>query len=641
MAAIWGCVDLGGGTLPHEMKDVMERPFHACKIDSISSWSGGNVLMGGGVQYITAESVNERLPVIQEEKGVYFTADCYIDNRDDLIAELCPGDDKIPDGGLLFLAYEKWGEDASRHVYGCYAYAAYDAAANRLIVSADHVFGRCVFYARQGSRVYFSTLMEPIIQAMEKRPPLCREWIAGYLCSTTLASIDDPEITVYEGVRKVPAAKYIRFTPEGAEAVAFWSLRDVKPLRLANDDEYAKRLRGLMETAARQATRTSGEVGILLSGGMDSTAVATFAAPLLEEREKLLYSFTSVPIPGFVSTERYRSADESELVKLFCEMYPNIRPTFGSFPEEDALSIGDEFIRNAETPLKTSVNAVWIQGFQHMARKMGCRIMLTGQSGNLTISAGSLFTCSYSMLLRGRFATAWNMLGSFAKRRRIPRRRVFTSFATELIPGGLRRLPVRDFLADSLADKKFAAEAGYKRRDKRLISNTGIYSQMAYKQENELRFFPLQFSHLGEIETKHGLHTGMLMRDITRDIRIIEYCMSLPSSCYVDRNGVDRRLVRAYFRDRYPPRLLDEREKRGVQGTDWAARLARRWDTLYPQIVERCTSRRLAGYVDGEKTRALLDQLRPPPDYSGNSLLIQIMAVYFFDLFLEIEENGR
>lgn len=642
MSAIWGCVDLGGAALAPGLGEAMERPYRSCRIDRFAARQEGNVVMGCAIQYITREAENEPLPIFCGDEGLYFTADCFLDNRAQLLDELRPPRSGLPDGELLFLAYKKWGEDTPKHVLGSFSYAVYDKGKNRLLLCADHVFSRCVYYARAGSRVYFSTLMEPIVLAMEERPGPSDEWIAGYLASSTLGSGYDPELTVYRGVRKVLASRYMLFDRDSAEAVQYWFPERIRPLRLGSDGEYAQRLRALMETAAREATRTQGQVGILLSSGLDSTSAATFAAPVLAERGKKLYSFTSVPIPGFENkNHRHRDVDESGLVELFCGMYPNIEPTFGSFAGKDVFSEAERIVRDSEMPMKTTANYVWLDGFMAMAAEKGCRVMLNGQSGNLTISAGDLQICAYTLLRRGRPFAAFRALHRTARRLEASRKRVFLNFAKSLVPSWVLRIPIRDYMEMSVINREFAARMGLSRRDRRLTENTGFNPQLTFETARAYGFNLQQFSQIGEGETKKGLRNGLLVRDITRDIRVIELCMSMPMECFVDRDGAARRLVRCYLQDKFPPQLLLEKRRKGLQGADWIDRFAPRWGTLYPEIARVCASPLLEGYVDRKKVAGFLEKVREAPDFSLRTELIQIMALYFLGLFLEQQEGAQ
>ena len=104
MSAIWGCIDFSGKALPDGLCETMQKPFDQYKIDRYSNVTAGNIVMGCAIQYITAESVNEPLPIYDEDLGIFFTADCFIDNRLDLMNELGVEDGAIPDGMLFFEA---------------------------------------------------------------------------------------------------------------------------------------------------------------------------------------------------------------------------------------------------------------------------------------------------------------------------------------------------------------------------------------------------------------------------------------------------------------------------------------------------------------------------------------------------------
>ena len=650
MSAIWGCVDLGGGNLPEGLCAAMERPLHEYKIDRYASISGGNVVMGCGVQYIKTWSEKEPLPIYDAEADVYFTADCLIDNRAELIAGLCPGNSDVPDGELLFLAYKKWGGEMPKHVYGAYSYAVYERKENRLTVGADHVFSRSIYYMRAGDRVFFSTVIESIFDGAGGRPEINEEWITMFLSINSLAVLSNPVDTPYKGVSRVKASHYVVFDSGGERPVEYWSYKNVKKLRLGSDEEYRERFRSLMEQLSRETLQGSmGEVGILLSSGLDSSSIAAFMEPILSQEGRRLHSYTYVPIETYKSTynEKYVISNERKGVEMICEMYPGIVPKFLSVPEQNAVSSIKRILPVLEVPYKSHNNLAWIDEFARIAADDGCKILLTGQSGNATISAGNIFTYIMSRIMHGRLIDAALTANRFAKRHGFGRKWVARRVLNDLTPGFMRRRDIADYWGNSYINRDFARAIGIRDKDSRTEQNAGFMKPLTYETERSLIFNPTAFAQVGEDETKLYLKYGMVTRDITRDIRMFEFCLAVPMYCLVGPDAGTRRLVRYYLSDKLPAALTDENAPRGRQSGDTLDRMFPYWDELYSELARGCAQPRLQKIIDRDMVAASLDKFRDAQelrDGKGDEKekeFVRLCAVYIIGAFLEEEENRR
>ena len=643
MSAIWGCVDLSGADLPEGLSAAMEKPLHEYKIDRYASISDKNVVMGCGIQYITPEAEREPLPIYDKEAGIYFTADCMVDNRLELVAELCPGMDDIPDGELMFLAYKKWREDMPMHIRGAFSYAVYAVGKNQLIVGADHVLNRCIYYSRIGNLIYFSTLIEPIIRGRGGKPEINEVWIVMFLSITSLAVHSNPVDTPYKGINMVQASHYMISTLKEDRSVEYWSYKDVKPLRLNSKEEYKELFRSLLKQAASEAVRTSGEVGILLSSGLDSSTVAAFAEPLLVQEGKRLYSYTYVPIDTYKSryNEKYTVTNEQSGVELLREMYPGITSKFLDVPEQNALSSIKRILPDLEVPYKSHTNVAWIDALANIASKDRCKIILTGQTGNATISAGKISSYILSRITHGRLIDAAIQANRYAKGTDISRKRFIQYILNELTPGFIKYKGIKDYWGASYINRDFARSVGVTNKDIRIERNLGIRKILTYEVERSLKFSPTTFAQVSEDETKLLLKHGMITRDITRDIRIFEFCLAVPMECSVGPEGRTRLLVRDYLSDKLPAKLIDEKAPKGRQSGDVLDRVIPWWNNLYPELVRVCRLPCLQKFIDTEMVSASLEKFRSPPKSDDEKEFVRLCAVYTIGVFLEIAESEK
>lgn len=640
MSAIWGCVDLSGAELEPDLPERMERPLRENKIDRYERANRGAVAMGCGIQYIYAGSEREALPVFDTGSGVFFTADCVLDNRPELIPRLCPNRADIPDGELLYLAYLKWGEDAPKHLVGSFTYAVYERDKNRLILSVDHTHTRAVYYCRRGSRVYFGTLIESILAGIGEAPKLNEEWALMFLAMVPLTIQRDPAQTPYLGVKRVLAASYRVFSVDGDRDARYWSPKDVAPLKLGSDGEYRECFRAIMERCARDAARDChGDVGILLSSGLDSSAVAAFVSPELEKQGRRLRGYTYVPLDGYSQHfGRGVVTNEKEGVLKTCEMYPNIVPNFLSCPGIDGFNAIDYILKAHELPYKSLTNLAWIYELERRAAEDGCKVMLDGQLGNATISWGDMMTYEKRLILKGRVLKAASVMSRFAEKANRSRRLHLKYLSQSFIPKPVWRLLNRDYLAETLVNRETAKALGIGRKDKRLEKNAMLPTVFSYSKTRELIHNVDALAHISDADTKFTLRHGMVKRDITRDIRVCEFCVGAPIECFVNDEPATRRAVRSYMDDLLPADLLSENAPRGRQSGDWLYRLMPRWPEIYEDLNTVCLSDELGKYADAGLVSRALDKFRDGPDPRDEMEFMRLGAAYVLGVFLRGRE---
>ena len=182
ISAICGIFNIDGMPVPEKMQNVMMGRLKTYKLDSTHVWNRNNIFFGCGIQYITAESRTEVLPLFDENIGLAITADAIIDNREELLSTLHIKDEgDISDSRLIMLAYEKWGEECPKYIMGDYAFAIWDEKRKELFCARDHVGKRTFYYYFNDGTFYFCTVIKPILAAYNRDVKLNDKWIADFL----------------------------------------------------------------------------------------------------------------------------------------------------------------------------------------------------------------------------------------------------------------------------------------------------------------------------------------------------------------------------------------------------------------------------------------------------------------------------
>lgn len=220
----------------------------------------------------------ERQPLVHAATGCVITADVRLDNRDELLGLLGCRDRAadISDAALVLEAYLRWDVDSASRLRGDFAFALWDPRVQRVFAARDHFGLRPLYYHHAAGRVLALASEPKAILVLEQVPYRINEGrVADYLVSE-LEGIDQTS-TFFEDVLRLPPAHVLLVDRHGLTVKAYWSLTPGPLLRLSSDAEYADAFLDVFGPAVHDRLRTTGSVGAMLSGGMDSGSVVAVA----------------------------------------------------------------------------------------------------------------------------------------------------------------------------------------------------------------------------------------------------------------------------------------------------------------------------------------------------------------------------
>lgn len=580
MSAIWGAISLEGKEISKGTRVRMQQAYEIYKIDRIEDVQRENVMMGCGIQYFTKESRQEKLPISEED--CFFTADVVLDNRSELLEDLKLSEERvIPDGEILWRIYRKYGEECLNRLLGSYIFVVYDKKENTISVVSDATGTRCLYYRYEKGVFYFSTIIEALWNPGEKKK-MNERWVMDFLALDNLVGITECTETMYQGIYKVEPAHFIKISKNGIEKKCYWDPKP-KEIKLKSDAEYKQKMIDIFGEAVRCLLRAD-KTAMMLSGGLDSSSIACFAAPELKKRGETLHAFTSVPDKTYQSNmSAFNVTDESEKAKKTGEFLGNVENHLIELKGKDPWTSHYEIKKALEIPYKSPQNMQWlIQGLQE-AEKLGARIVLEGGYGNVTISYGNPVTYLETLLFQKRFISYIKEINCFARKHQWGRRQKIKIMFS---------MAKRYYFAKEGGEKDSVLGKAYIKKEKiqefmledriSKIYQKRTENRMDVEKNREIMLDRIQCSHKGEIKTKESLMTGVLFRDPCMDKRVIEFCISLPMEQYCYR-GVTRRLVREYFSGIVPDHVIKD-ERYGCQSADMLWKLKQNWNVVYQEM---------------------------------------------------------
>jgi asparagine synthase (glutamine-hydrolysing) len=219
-------------------------------------------------------------PMTNEDGSVWVAFNGEIYNYQALRAELLAAGHVFRSSGdteVLVHGFEQWGDELPQRLAGMFALAIWDAPRRRLFLARDKLGKKPLFYAEQAGRVAFASSIRSVCAALPGTPPLDDRAIDAFL---TFSAIPAPH-TIYQNVRQLRPGEQWVVQDGKAELTRYWRLSFRDPLEV-NEREAVERLEGTLRSAVARRLQSDAPVGLFLSGGVDSSAVAALMAGLSE-----------------------------------------------------------------------------------------------------------------------------------------------------------------------------------------------------------------------------------------------------------------------------------------------------------------------------------------------------------------------
>lgn len=230
----------------------------------------------------------------------------FVELREDLLARghrLATGSDTE----VIVHLYEEYGDSFVDHLRGMFGLAIMDSrGAGRILLARDRLGKKPLFYADLGDgRLLFASEMKSILAAEPALSAPNYSVLGEYL---QLGYIHQPR-TIYQGIHRLPAAHLAIHQNSRLTLRPYWQLEFATDHGVA-EEEWRERLDTTLRESVRIRLRSDVPLGVFLSGGLDSSAVVTYAS-LAGLRP--LKTFTI----GFDRTEWDESSDAAIVAKHF------------------------------------------------------------------------------------------------------------------------------------------------------------------------------------------------------------------------------------------------------------------------------------------------------------------------------------
>ena len=535
--------------------------------DGLGHWSSVRVALGQCMLRAVPEAAQEVLPLADKERGLVLVWDGRLDNRDALYSVLKPDFPSRgePDSRYVLEAYARWGEECPQHLLGDFAFAVWDVRKHLIFCARDPVGACRLSYTR--STHFFAFATEP--EALAGLPGIGAEPNENYIAQMLVRKFRNrgDRSSWLRNVHSLLPGESLSVSPSGEVSIRkYWTFEAGDYRHYRSYQECEAHFLSIFGQAMRDRMRTSGDLAMMLSGGLDSAgliAMSSRLAPEFPATSRHAYSAVDDDSESCIESRSIFSLAKSNDVDLHTVSVPSM-----------SGFVGEEALLNAAWSMAQPVaNSILLPAMMALAAgRDGHKAVLYAGGGDMAMETPKYYVSQW--LKEGHWRTAWQECkAASADNLFLQNQSAGTiwlhSAARALAPDSLRRQwqsarhrwrpsPIDQ----SLINREFA---------ERLHLETRIEDELRQVQQEQLRD-PTAFridrcvaavcsglSGYGLVAGRSGVET----RDPWSDVRVLDFMFRTPDTLKT-RHGQTKFLVRSAFQAEVGPFVRNRKDKTHV-----------------------------------------------------------------------------
>lgn len=507
--------------------------------------------------------------------------------------------DTKTDTEVVLAAYEAWGLDAFRRFNGMWGLAIWDGKLRRLVCSRDRMGVKPFHYAESDGLFAFASEIPALLTlgSIDRRADAGA--VARFL---SWAEMPPADRTYFSGVRRLPAGHLLVLQPNRrSELTRWWTPPEARGG--ITFEAAAEQLRATFVDAVRLRLRSDVPVGVCLSGGLDSSAVACTMRHVQGRAEDIsIRAFTArFQDPGFDESDYAR-----EVVRSVGAEWHVVEPSASDLKAGDLLHL----IRAQAEPFPNLSMYAQFCLFRSM-RGAGVPVALDGQGADELLWG---YTWHYALMLGYLARSA--QFGRFAQESLgVLRNNHLSSKARLLVALGYYGVPyAREVRSKLLHNGGLTRECRYLAGEP---SERGFGpGELATYRNHEVFQDPLPA--LLRYEDRSSMAFSIESRLPFLDYRLVELALSIEESQLI-RDGWSKALLRAAMKGVLPERIRWRRSKLGFDAP--SPRLV---TAVAPLVREAFARPRLGGLVGPKVVLDPLEHDTPLPPLATRAIIAEL-----------------
>ncbi|MBS0471038.1 MAG: hypothetical protein JSR60_08210 [Proteobacteria bacterium] len=624
MSAIFGVLRFDGGPVAQTDLERMGRILTHHAPHGRKAVATGPVGLGHCLTRVNREDRFEVQPVLGDD-GSILVADARLDNREALSERfgIPPAElRELPDSALILRAYNQWGADCAQHLVGDFAFALWDARAQRLLLCRDHMGQRAVHWHRGPDFLVFATEIKAL-WALEGVPRKLNMAHVGRYMMWELRPRGSQ--SAFEGIAGIPGGSTLSVSIDGTiSRQRYWEPR-AAPEHVGRDEAHyiAAYRTVLAEAVACRVRRLIDPPALCHGGGFDSSAIAGLAGPALAGKGHRLIAVSCVMPEDYDGPLRH----PRRWVDLCRRDMPHLDVRYFVRRDETIFTRIETLFHAADYPLR-GPNFLHDALFREAAGA-GARLIMDGNGGDDTLNPRGNGVLAH-LMRTGRWA---RFAREFAAHRRVTGRGLIDTLKREvvypLLPESIRRwlalrkldrsAPFAEFpIAPEFADSLFR----HGEADRHEIGAAIVLPWLRKRSLHALRRgieWPRR-----RLTNEAAIH-GLSMTRPFMDKRVVELGLAIPEHLYV-AGGRNRYLARRALAGVYPAEFQTRDAVADPLLPDQLEMLEALQPELREQAAQLAGDAALAQHVDFARLDGIFDPSQPEPP-SGALLIRASRAV--------------
>jgi asparagine synthase (glutamine-hydrolysing) len=269
------------------------------------------------------------------------------------------------DTEVILPLYERHGADCLKHLNGMFAFALWDPALGRLLLARDRIGEKPLYWTTADGTLVFASEIKALFEHPKITPSVNAAAIGPYLTNL----VTTPPETLYADIWKLAPGHMVICDRDGARTTRWWNLFDPREFVEVPREQASETVRKLLDRSVHDRLLADVPVGVLLSGGLDSTTLLA----LLRERARGMASFSV----GFPDHPHLDERDQARRVarELGSEHHEI------AVDQRQAIAFLPKLIYHQDEPLADPV-CIPLHFVCKLARDSGVPVVLAGEGSD-------------------------------------------------------------------------------------------------------------------------------------------------------------------------------------------------------------------------------------------------------------------
>lgn len=252
--------------------------------DSEGLWTDESVALGMRRLSIIDLATGDQ-PVYSEDKQIVVVMNGELYNYKEARADLERRGHKFEtktDTEILPHLYEEYGEAMLEHFSGMFAFALWDKRRQKLLIARDRFGEKPLYYGVFDNQLIFASEPKVLLEHPSVKKEINSDALRSYLSFDYVPA----PASIYKNIYKLPAAHLLVLENGEIRTRRYWNLSFHRNGNTPTIEKAATQLRELLADAVKSQLVADVPLGILLSGGVDSSTVAALATRFSTEKVK-------------------------------------------------------------------------------------------------------------------------------------------------------------------------------------------------------------------------------------------------------------------------------------------------------------------------------------------------------------------